>query len=342
MNLEAIDQLLQVNSIYNTPTTSDNQLFKQAMQVCYEWHLAHNPSFANLNLPLDEPIPVGLFKQINLSTVQDAPSFSSSGTSGQTTQITIDANTMQRIFAAQVKMFDYWQVLDQRPANFLILAPDPQLFKEAGYAYTFTKMTACAPIQEVVYGCQADLKLDTDLITSTLAKWEKTDSPIYVLGLTVLFEHWVLKQLVASHYQGHIRMITGGGWKGFTQVLDRSSIVASLKTLFPQAQVQIHDLFGMTEHPLHYLSCTEQHFHFPLYSRFEVLNPSSEITPEGEIGLIRLQNPFSTSIPCYDLLTNDLGTWHTGCQCGLPTPYLNLLGRKTTSEDTCAYRASQT
>lgn len=339
--IDKIEQLATIQDAYDTEHHYD-LLFEEAMQACEQWHQNHNPNYVRLERNLQEALPVALFKtnDLQIQSDEDMQQFSSSGTSGLQSHIQMDKGTFERIFTAQLSMFGFWNMLDKEEANYLILAPNPQNVSEANYAYTFTKMTACAPIKNLLYGCQEDLKLNVEEIKTALQAWEKEQTPIYIFGLTVLFEHFVLMGLEPLNYRGTLRVITGGGWKGLAQTLSRSEMLEKLEALFPIAKRQVHDLYGMTEHPLHYLSCEHQHFHLPIYSRFQIVLEDGTEAGEGEAGLIRLQNPFSTTMPSHDILTEDIGRWYTKCSCGLSSPYFVLEGRLTSLEATCAYNAS--
>jgi hypothetical protein len=196
---------------------------------------------------------------------------------------------------------------------------------------------------------------DADLAWRTLSDWAAHDDPIFIFGLTVWFERLALAAPTAPlALRGTLQGITGGGWKGMTQQLERADILqrlqAALQTpsqgcsqgsLQGPGGIDIRDIYGMTEHPLHYLSCRAQRFHLPQFSRALIMNGQGQAAALGESGLIRLLNPFFASLPSHDLLTNDLGVMGQGCDCGSALPWLQFIGRAGGADAICAAQALQ-
>ena len=66
--------------------------------------------------------------------------------------------------------------------------------------------------------------------------------------------------------------------------------------------------------------------------------------PNGETGLVNLITPMIKSAPLLSVMTDDLGILYDGssCGCGIPTPYLEVLGRVGMEDiTTCAAGAEQ-
>ncbi len=320
----------------------ETPLFAEAMAEADRWHQERNPAYARLWEGETRPLlPVSLFKKIDLATPVEAEGrwLSSSGTGdGGKTKVFFDTPSLRRIEQAMGRIFFHQGIFSPTPARFLLLSPDPTKGDHAGYATAFVKFTACAPVQEVVFAVDPAGCFDASLALRTLKRWGSDCAPIFIFGLTVYFEHLALAGVAESPLllQGPIRGLTGGGWKGLSKTLERSAIIESLRGSLKAPLVDIRDIYGLTEHPLHYVSCAEGHFHLPGYSRFSLLTPSGEEAQTGEPGLIRLQNPFFAALPAHDLLTQDHGLRGENCPCGESLPYLRFLGRVGTHEGTCA------
>ncbi|WP_246201605.1 hypothetical protein [Budvicia diplopodorum] len=341
--LTAIEMLVNLPSPYGLNSDANEHLFNAAMQQADLWHQSRNPTYAKLCDSQPNPvIPVGLFKTLNLATPVggDGQWLNSSGTgnSGKT-QVFFDVTSMGLIQRAMVQIFIHNGLVSPAPARFLLLSPDPSAGDLAGYATAFLKFTACAPVQECVFAVQADGRLDTELAWNTLQRWANEPVPIYIFGLTVFFEHLCLSQPAPFTLQAPVKGLTGGGWKGMTQRLDRQQIIAGLNQCLQAPLVDIRDIYGMTEHPLHYISCRKGHFHIPAYSRFSIINTAGLEAENSQPGLIQLENPFFASLPSHRLLTQDLGSWEYGCSCGLPGRFLRYIGRAASPEGTCAAEA---
>jgi hypothetical protein len=173
---------------------------------------------------------------------------------------------------------------------------------------------------------------------AALRRWASSPAPIFMFGLTVHFEQLALA-IEPLELAGPIRGLTGGGWKGLVQQLGRDQIVARLAAALRAPSLDLRDLFGLTEHPLHYISCALGRFHVPKLARFAVVDADGAALPAREPGLLRLQSPLIASLPSHDLLTEDRAAWGDGCPCGSPLPYFVFLGRVAPVGGTCAATA---
>lgn len=350
-NIQALNCLAQP---YAPASQDTDALFEAAMAEADVWHLGRNETYRQLWRGEQRPmIPVDMFKRVNLCTPMDEADagmwLTSSGTSGQgATQVHFDAVSMARIQSGMVQIFLHAGMISMQPARFLLLSPDPRLASSdaelAGYAQSFLRFTACAPQQvEMVFAVDQTGHFDAARAWDTLRAWAQHDEPVFIFGLTVWFERLALAApLDPVHMRGPVKGITGGGWKGMTQALERPAILQRLHAaLVAPGGADIRDIYGMTEHPLHYLSCRAQRFHLPQYTRCLIMNAQGQPAAQGEQGLIRLLNPFFASLPCHDLLTNDLGMMGQGCECGSDLPWLQFLGRAGSHDQLCADQALQ-
>lgn len=341
--LSAVDSLADLPAPYALSTPVEERMFARAMQQMDDWHYTHNSTYAQLCDRQPSPvIPVGLFKTLDLATPMNEPgqwlSSSGTGTHGKT-RVFFDIKSMSRIQRAMTQIFLANGLVSLTPSRFLLLSPDPHLGEHAGYATAFMKFTACAPIKECVFAVGPDGHFDSQLAWETLQRWASDPAPIYIFGLTLFFEHLCLSRPKAFNLKAQVKGLTGGGWKGMTQQLDRQQIISGLNECLLAPTVDIRDIYGMTEHPLHYISCQEGHFHIPAYSSFSVIDADGKPAAADQQGLIQLDNPFFASLPSQRLLTQDLGSWGEHCSCGQPRPFLRYLGRAATPEGTCAAEA---
>lgn len=338
-NNNPIDVLINTQMPYALENQNDD-LFNTAMDYADQWHRQHNANYEKLWASEPKPlIPVGLFKSLDLATQTDSDGMwlTSSGTGKQgKTAVFFDNLSLKRIETGMVQIFLHNQLISPTPARFLLLSPDPAKGDHAGFATAFLKFTQCAPIHELVFTVSPEGIFDSELAWSTLKRWAEDDAPIYIFGLTLYFEYLCLSRPDAFTLKGSVRGLSGGGWKGMTKQLERPQIVQGLKETLNAPLVDIRDIYGMTEHPLHYISCPEGHFHIPAFSRFSIIDEQGEPAPENHVGFIALESPLFASIPSQRLLTQDLGSWGKQCNCGHPLPFLRYIGRATSPEGTCA------
>lgn len=329
---------------YRTGDAHSAKLFDKAMAEADVWHRAKNPAYAAMWEGDERPIvPVSLFKQMDLNTTIAGPGvwLTSSG-SGQSGAVRVfyDAASMARVEKGMTAIFMHNGLLTENPSRFLLFSPDPRKAQHAGYATAFLKFTGCAPVADIVFCCNEQGQFLPDRAWDALSQWATSAEPIFIFGLTVFFEQLYLSGRAAIEFKGSIRALTGGGWKGLTKRMERSEAIAGLAKLLDAPELDIRDIYGMTEHPLHYVSCRHGNFHIPVYSRFSIMDARGLPAPAGEPGIIRLQNPFFASLPGQDLLTEDRGLWGEGCPCGDDSPYVHYLGRLGGSGGTCAHEAA--
>lgn len=341
-----VDQLASFPNPYAPITEVEQSLFSQAMQEADIWHKTHNESYAKLwgneiNRPV---IPVALFKQVDLTTPVEGEGLwlQSSGTSQRNaTKVFFDQASLARMEKAIFNIFIANGMFSQQPARFLLLSPDPRKGNFPGYASSFLKFTAAAPIQELVFAVNEQGIFDVQMAIATLVRWSHEEIPIFIFGLTVFFEQLASALTNEIHFKGTIKGITGGGWKGLTKTMERPEIINKLQQHLVTSHLDIRDIFGLTEHPIQYLSCPLGHFHQVIYSRMLIIGADGKTLAKSEEGLIRLQNPFYASLPAQDILTEDSGYLADNCICGNPHPYLHYLGRVTGMQGICAYEVSR-
>jgi hypothetical protein len=342
---ELIDRLLALPDPYGAITAADDALFDAAMAECDAHHRARNPRYAQLWQGGERPLlPVGLFKRVDLATPVDDDGvwLTSSGTgSGTATRVFFDRTSMERIRRGMMQIFIRARFIDLQPANFLLLSPDPARGSHPGYATTFEKFTGCAPVRERVFAVDEAGRFQPEVALGALERWADGTAPIFLFGLTVHFERLATCTERPIPQRAGVRGLTGGGWKGVAKQLERGEIVARLGALLQAPAFDLRDLFGLTEHPLHYISCAQGRFHLPKYARARIVGADGAPAPAGQPGLIRLASPLFASLPSHDLLTEDRGAWGEGCPCGEPLPYLAYLDRVTSSAGTCAHVAAE-
>jgi hypothetical protein len=327
--MSAIDTVLSWPELYATRPAELDAALAQADA----WHRTRNPAYDRLWRDRERPmLPAAVATALPTDTPGQGVHLGSSGTSGSARQVHYDPLSMRRIHQAMRRQFAHHGFDSAVPVRFLILAPDPEAGAHAGYATAFRAFTACAPVAEVKHGVTPDGTLDVEVCWQVLERWSTDPAPVFIFGLTVFFERLALTAR-PMRFKGPVRGLTGGGWKGLARTLDRPEVV---RRLHAALGAEIRDLYGMTEHPVHYLGCAADRFHVPVFSRVSLVD-----AVDGE-GLLRLESPLFASMPAHDLLTRDRGQMGQGCPCGNPAPWFVFRGRVTSARGTCAAQAVAT
>ncbi len=344
--------LLRLDSIHE-PSEEREALFLSALREITNWHLERNPPYRayceslsfeldrDLERPEDLPALSGeVFKSFDLTTLRRVDYFtvSSSGTGGRKTTIPLDLETLLRMWAMGESSFDEEGLVSDEPVDYVIFAPDPALVPDHGNAHFFTALKQAATARETFFALAPDdrgsYRLDLEATANHLARSAATEGPVRILGLPALIAR------AAESFEGGplplskgSLVLTGGGWKGETRaVLSKESFRKLLERAWSIPSDRVRDLYGMTEHAVHYVECREHRFHAPIYSRVRIVDPLSGAPLEvGSEGVLHLINPGFTTMPFQSLLTADVGRACGPCPCGRRTPAFEVLGRGGTS-----------
>ncbi len=329
-----------------------DQLFALAMREICSWHFERNSLYRSLCRregfePADpagpERVPIlaaEVFKHFDLSTLRgpECLHLSSSGTSGRGTTIALDHETLGRMWAMGLATARAEGIVTDDPVHHVLLAPSPAASTRHGNAHFFASLATFAPARETLYalteGPQGELRLDTAAVVSALERFSAAGEPVRLIGLPAL-----MARLARACPPGHVSLapqslvLTGGGWKAeAAAALPKEAFRELIERAWGVPDHRIRDLYGMTEHAVHYLECRRHRFHPPLFARVRILDPlTREPLPAGSEGVLHLLNPGFTTMPLHSLLTADVGRFVDRCSCGRGTPAFEVRGRGGTT-----------
>jgi phenylacetate-coenzyme A ligase PaaK-like adenylate-forming protein len=344
-------------SLFDLPSIYENSperetLFVSALRENTTWHRDRNPAYRaylrnlsfdpalDLHRPEDLPsLSAEVFKFFDLTTLRHVDFFtvSSSGTGGRRTTIPLDLETVMRMWAMGVASFEEEGLAQEAEVDYVVLAPDPALSPDHGNAHFFAALMEAAPARETSFALAPDaaggLRLDIEAASERIARAAASGRALRVIGLPAL-----IARLARAFESGPVRLavdslvLTGGGWKKETkETLSKEAFRALLERAWGVPPHRVRDLYGMTEHAVHYLECREHRFHVPVYSRVRVVDPLSGAAVEtGREGVLELLNPGFTTMPFQALRTADVGR-ATSCPCGRLAPAFEVLRRGGTS-----------
>jgi hypothetical protein len=343
--------LLSLKAIYEVED-SRQELFLAAMRENTTWHFGRNQAYRrfcesfefnperDLNILKDlERLPalwVELSKEFDLATLHgpELMVVSSSGTSGRKTKITLDAETVIRMWVMGRTCFEEEGLVSKESVGYVVFAPDPAYTAELGNSHFFSLLTEFAPAQEIVYALVPDgerrLRLEVAKVIEALRYFLTSGKSVRLIGLPML-----MATAARNTPRGEVRLdreslvLTGGGWKGEgDQPLPKDTFRELLKDAWGIPPERIRDLYGMTEHAVHYLECSEHRFHPPVFSQVRIVDPlTRQPLPEGALGVLHLINPGFTTMPFGSILTADVGRMVGTCPCKRRTPAFEVLGR---------------
>ncbi len=287
-------------------------------------------------------LPVRLFKELDLKSVDDeeiVKTMTSSGTTGQkTSRIYLDRTTSSNQQKAMTKIVSSYTG-SQRMPMIIIDCPsvvkDRAMFSARGAGILGFSLFG----SKKIYALDDDMKLDVDLVARFLKEHE--NERILLFGFTFMIWQHFYKELISLKEKGIVFdlsnaiLIHGGGWKKLAnEAVSQEEFRDRLKSV--SGLYDIHDYYGMVEQTgCIYMQCECGHLHASIFSDVITRRPIDFSKCDvGEKGIIQVLSTIPESYPGHSLLTEDEGIilGEDDCQCGRKGKYFKVLGRLRNAE----------
>jgi phenylacetate-coenzyme A ligase PaaK-like adenylate-forming protein len=284
-------------------------------------------------------LPVRLFKQFELRSIDKNEVFktmTSSGTSGQAvSRIFIDRKTAAAQTKALTKIVS--EFIGSKRLPMMIIDTDAILksrnfFSARGAGILGFSMFG----SKRMYALDEEMNMKYDEIAEFLEVHR--GSPKFIFGFTFMIWKHFYKRLIEDDRKLDLSesvVIHGGGWK---KLLSESVSSENFKQkLNEQCNiVKVHDYYGMVEQTgTIYMECGHGHLHCPAYSDVIIRRPFDFSEANiGEKGIIQVVSVLAESYPGHSLLTEDEGVLlgEDDCQCGRSGKYFKIRGRIKNAE----------
>lgn len=368
--MTAREKLIQTADVYDHEGTSE--VFMEAMRDCLKHHIDKNEFFGKYakacgfdpdalkseddlkNIPF---IHANFFKKYeSLSVERDEVVFyaTSSGTTGQKSQMFFDQDTYDFGNAMIENEFRYFGFLSDEPTNYLLFTYEPaQVSKDFGTAQTDMGMLSYAPVNETFFALRYNGQghdFDVYGTIRALEEYEKQGLPVRIFGFPS-FLYFTVRQMKETGHRPlclnkNSMTMLGGGWKGYAdKQIQKSELYALVEEMLGIPEANCRDGYGSTEHSVPYFECPKHHFHIPVYSRMIIRDVETlEPLGYGKPGFANFITPHLLSVPAVSVLMGDMAVLHAPeeCTCGIKTPYMEIIGRAGTSKGkSCAITASE-
>ena len=303
-------------------------------------------------------IHVNFFKQRELLSIprsEVGTHLTSSGTTGQKSQVFFDEGSLRRAMTMVDDIFDhYGWVSPEQKVNYLLFTYESHSENQLGTAYTDYQLCRFAPVNRLYAAIRRlsdpkEYRFDPFGAVNTLESYAEEGLPVRIFGFPS-YLHFCLtymKRLKRKPLSLHpdSLIFLGGGWKGFRdQEISKDVLYQQAMEWLGISGDRIRDGFGSVEHCIPYVECSGHRFHIPVWSRAFVRSVKDlSLVPHGVAGYLQFMSPYITSMPAINVLMNDLGVLHEAgsCSCGLKTPWFEYLGRAGVSAGkTCAATAA--
>jgi hypothetical protein len=290
--------------------------------------------------PEDVPfIPVRLFKEIELISIDQSKIFktmTSSGTSGQqVSRIYLDRETAS--FQTKVLTRLMSDVLGKKRLPMLIIDSPAVLRDRHAFSARGAGILGFSLFgQDVTYALDNEMSIDVQSIQSFLARHSGQD--IFLFGFTFMIWLYFCQALQSQNIKLPIDrgiLLHGGGWK---KLQDQSVTNEHFcRVLAERAGIRkVVNYYGMVEQTGSiYVECEHGRLHAPIYSDILIRDPNNFSLMEiGETGLIETLSLIPESYPGHALLTEDLGRidGEDDCPCGRLGKYFSVEGRLPKAE----------
>lgn len=322
------------------------ELTKYHKENCREYSsILEGISYDDLGIEsyVDLPfLPVRLFKDISLKSVDDSDIvkiMTSSGTTGQSvSRIYLDRQTSSNQQKAMVKIVNDFTGSSRMPMIILdcpSVVKDRRMFSARGAGILGFSIFG----SKKIYALNDEMQLDVEGIKSFLELHK--EEKILLFGFTFMVWQYFYKELVRLKGEGiefdlsNGILIHGGGWK---KLINEAVSAEEFYTKFHEicGLNSIHDYYGMVEQTgCIYMQCECGHLHASIFSDVIVRNPIDfSECKKGERGLIQVVSSIPESYPGHSLLTEDEGIilGEDDCPCGRKGKYFAVLGRIKNAE----------
>lgn len=284
-------------------------------------------------------IPVRLFKEYDLMSIDKSQIFktmTSSGTTGQkVSKIFVDKDTASNQQKTLIKILSDF-IGKQRLPMLIIDSPkvvkDRNLFSARGAAILGLSMLA----RERTYALDENMQLNVEVVKEFCQKYE--GQSVLLFGFTfMVWQHLYseLKRLNLKLNLPEAFLITGGGWKKLVTLnISREAFKDALKEQCGIGHFLDH--YGMVEQTGSiYAECEYGHLHASNYSDVIIRDPKDfSICKVGQKGIIQVVSVLPHSYPGHSLLTEDEGIilGEDDCPCGRHGKYFTITGRMKKAE----------
>ncbi|MFF2081551.1 acyl-protein synthase [Kitasatospora sp. NPDC058162] len=367
--LPHVQQLCDLASPYATGPETD-ALFAAAMAESHAWHAQRSPFLRSLlDGPAETPAPTvgaevrtplvhaNFFKRHEVLSIPREEVFlhlTSSGTTGQKSQMFFDTWTIRSAQRMVARIFDHygWITPDQ-PVNYLLYSYEPAPQLKLGTSFTDNYLCDFAPANHTTHALRhtgSGHEFDVHGCIEALRRYAEDGLPVRILGFPA-FLHFTLERMRALglpplQLPAGSLVLLGGGWKGHTdRQIGKEEFYAGVTEQLGIPSDRIRDTFGSVEHCVPYIECGHHRLHVPVWSRAAVRDTRTlEPLPYGERGFLHLVSPYITSVPAQSVVMGDLASLHPAqeCPCPLPTPWFTIHGRAGVSRNrNCAAAAAE-
>ena len=320
------------------------------MSELTQHHYSHCPQYSKILDTLSfEPtikhtledipfIPVRLFKDYELSSVEKSliiKTMTSSGTTGQ---------SVSRIFLDRSTAANQTRVLTKIASDFIGTKRLPMLIIDTSSVIKDRSLLSARGAgilgfsmfgRDVTYALDEDMQLDFTEVEAFCNKYKNEN--VLIFGFTYMVWEFFYKKLAELGKQITLEngiLIHGGGWKKLSeQAVDNDTFKRLLKNVCRINRVC--NYYGMVEQTGSiFMECENGYLHSSIFSDVIMRRTDFSVCDMHEAGLVQLVSLLPLSYPGHIILSEDIGEiiGEDDCSCGRLGKYFRVLGRIENTE----------
>lgn len=287
-------------------------------------------------------LPVSLFKEMDLLSIDREDVFktlTSSGTTGQAlSKIYLDRITASNQQKTLVKIVNSFTGSSRMP---MLIVDSPSVVKDRNMFSARGAGILGFSIfgSDKAYALNDGMELDEAVVEDFLRR--HAGQRVLLFGFTfMVWQHFYqalvrLKKVGKAFDFSNAILIHGGGWKKLvSESISHEEFKERLKDVCGLSDV--HDYYGMVEQTgCIYMECERGHLHASIFSDV-ITRRAVDFKPcgFGEAGIIQVVSMLPESYPGHSLLTEDEGVvlGEDDCPCGRKGKYFKVIGRLKNAE----------
>ena len=361
-------KLFMSKDIYNLSSTED--VFLGAMKANIAFHAENCPDYRDIlkNFDFDvnmlrhiddpakiPPLPTSYLKDNSLLSKpynRLLVKTTSSGTSGRKTFSGFDLSSGLCGLFMVLRVFRFHNLLSGQGTNYIILGYQPDRSNQTAMAKALKAVTLLAPPKKVEYALvfkNGEYQVNTEGLINAVIEFGRQNRPVRIIGFPAYFKMLIdelNKRNIRINLHSNSKIMLGGGWKAFfSDEISKGELFRMANQTLVIRRENFKDHFSTAEHPINYVSCSNNHFHVPVFSRVIIRDVRTlQPAPFGSPGLLNLLTPLLSSMPYGSIMTDDIAVMKDGdeCGCGVRSPYFELIGRVGLAGiKTCTQTASE-
>lgn len=289
------------------------------------------------NLPF---LHVGLFKHLQLKSVDDTQiikTLTSSGTTGQTpSRIFLDKETtmlQSRVLVRILQSFLGKERLPMLIVDHPNVVRDPASFSARGAG--ILGMMKFGSRLDYLLGSE-DMSPNFDVLNEFVSR--QNGNKALLFGFTFMIWEYFIKALESAGRKFDLSeaiLVHSGGWKKLQE--EAVSNEEFKQRVYERTGIsKVHNFYGMVEQVgAIFMECEKGYFHCPTYSDVITRDPEDwSVTSLGRPGTIQLVSSLPSSYPGHSILTEDTGIVYgvDDCDCGRKGKYFTVSGRVKRAE----------